>query len=161
MRWGFGGRVLAPGVLLGASLASVGCAPNTAALTPPVMYAPTHTAGIMFVVVRPRPNPTTKYPLHREPGSSLTASPSSEYILICDARPVDGMHCDLASEAALSRYSYTAGEAKASAPIDEGVGTLGEWAAPSAAASASAAPPAAPPSPSVAPPSPPPTGGLK
>lgn len=91
----------------------------------PVTVVPTRTPGVTFVVVRPVVQ--GQGDKHRvQPRDNKQVDPNSQYILLCDARPADGMRCSVPTEAALARYSYTPMTGNADAPIDEGVGTLSD-----------------------------------
>ena len=76
----------------------------------------------MFVVVHP------KFPENAQ-GITLSngdrVAPGSDYLLICDGRPTSGMRCEVATEAAMQRMSFTPKTGNASSPVDEGVCVLG------------------------------------
>jgi hypothetical protein len=124
-----------------------------------VTYEWTRTPGVVFVVVHPVKEERKLYPSMTDPGTGSIVDPRAEYVLLCDARRADGMHCELASEAGVRRYSYTP-KTVASAPVIElpvgsipgNVERVEERAAPEpAAAQAPPAPPAPPPPPPPAP----------
>jgi hypothetical protein len=126
----------------------------------PVTLVPTRTPGVTFVVVRPVVAGTGDK-RRVQPRDNAQVDPNSEYILMCDARPADGMRCSVPTEAALARYSYAPMTGNADAPIDEGVGTLADVSthvtkegeedkAAEAPASESASPPPPPPPPPAA-----------
>jgi hypothetical protein len=112
--------------LLGA-LALIGCTQQQ--LVEPVTVVATRTPGVSFVVVRPNINQGHEKTTRVQPGDNAAVNGSSWYVLLCDARPADGMHCFVPTEAALSRYSYTPTSGIAAAPIDQGVGTLSDFSA--------------------------------
>src|SRR5262245_6667750 len=88
----------------------------------PVTVVPTHTPGMAFVLVRPLIPNSDKHRV--QPRDNKQVDPNSEYILLCDARPVDGIRCSVPTEAALARYSYAPLTGNASKPIDEGIAAL-------------------------------------
>lgn len=106
------------------ALALAGCATETVVVREPVTVVPTRTPGVAFVIVRPAAGPGSSLPERRQPGDDDEVNPSSDYILLCDARPVEGMYCGMPSEAALRRFSYTATPGKAAAPVGDAIGTL-------------------------------------
>ena len=109
--------------LLVACAMGVGC--NHVVQVAPVTVVPTRTAGVAFVVVRP----TAKVGegKHRiQPSDGKPIDATSQYILLCDARGVDGMRCAIPTEAAIARFSYTPRSGRAAVPVDEGVGTLAD-----------------------------------
>jgi hypothetical protein len=139
-----------------------------------VQYVPTRTAGVMFVVVRPSTSSTKRYAEVQEPGDGVTVNPDSNYLLICDARRPDGMHCEMATEVALRKFSATPPAGAGAPTIDEGIGTVPDISiehktTPQGNESAGPAPPPPPPPPAppapVAPaataPAPTPPGGKK
>jgi hypothetical protein len=103
------------GALSGCGAAMVGA---------PVHYIATRTAGVMFVVVHPDTPATKHYVELKQPGDDAKVHPDSEYLLICDGRKAEGMHCDMATEATLSRFSATPAPTGSVPVIDEGVGTV-------------------------------------
>jgi len=107
------------------ALALVGCTQQQ--LVEPVTVVATRTPGVSFVVVRPTVSPGHQNTSRVQPGDNAAVNGASWYVLLCDARPADGMHCFVPTEAALSRYSYTPTAGVASAPIDQGVGTLADF----------------------------------
>jgi hypothetical protein len=104
-------------------LIALGCA--QARLFEPVTVVTTRTPGVSFVVVRPLVQ-QGRGTARQQPGDGKQVDANSWYILMCDARPADGMHCVVPTEASLARYSYTPITGNAAAPIDEGVGTLAD-----------------------------------
>jgi hypothetical protein len=110
--------------LVGA-LALIGCTQQQ--LVEPVTVVATRTPGVSFVVVRPTVTPGHQNTSRVQPGDNAAVNGASWYVLLCDARPADGMHCFLPTEAALSRYSYTPTSGVAPAAIDQGVGTLADF----------------------------------
>jgi len=136
----------------------MGCAPTD--LVAPVTVVATRTPGVSFVIVRPKSTVGHHTASRLQPGDNSKVNNASWYMLMCDARPVDGMHCSIPTEAALARYSYTPATGVAAAPIDQGVGTLSDFSthlsrdkddaepvapAPAPATVPTVAPPAAPP----------------
>jgi hypothetical protein len=117
-------------LLLALSVAPVGCALSVGSTgcsetkyVAPVTVVPTHTPGVAFVVVRP--NLTASHSSRTQPGDGKPIAPNTQYLLLCDGRPVDGMYCGIPTEAAVTRYSYAPRTGNAQAPVDEGIGTLG------------------------------------
>jgi hypothetical protein len=102
------------------------CQVNTK-LVEPVTVVATRTPGVSFVVVRPWADQAHAGATRMQPGDGSKVNASSWYVLLCDARPADGMHCAVPTEAALARYSYTPNVGTATAPIDQGVGTLADF----------------------------------
>ncbi len=107
------------------ALALIGCTQQQ--LVEPVTVVATRTPGVSFVVVRPNINQGHQKTSRVQPGDNAAVNGSSWYVMLCDARPADGMHCFVPTEAALSRYSYTPTSGIAAAPIDQGVGTLSDF----------------------------------
>ncbi len=103
--------------LSGVAVLGVGCVPR--ATVGRVEIVPTHTPGLAFVVVRPSVV-RRRDALPAQGGVER----SSEYILLCDGRPVDGMHCAIASEVAQQRLSYHPTNVAADAPVNHPVGSL-------------------------------------
>jgi hypothetical protein len=101
---------------------AAGCAPAT--ITPHVEYVWTSTPGVVFVIVQPSKQAMKSYPVQNDVGSATPVDPRAWYLLVCDARKSDGMHCDIASEASIKRYSYTPSTVASGPSLDDGVGTL-------------------------------------
>ncbi len=129
----------------------LGACEGSVRMVEPVTVVATRTPGVSFVVVRPTADRMHAGATRTQPGDNSKVNGSSWYVLLCDARPVDGMHCAVPTEAALARYSYTPNVGNAAAPIDQGVGTLADFSThisrdkdaeeePAAAAPAAAAP---------------------
>lgn len=105
---------LALGVSLG------GCAETKPMV--PVTVIPTRTPGVAFVIVRPEVSGA--HGRRTQPGDGKPIAPSSQYLLLCDARPAEGMNCSIPTESAVARYSYAPRTGPAAAPLDDGIGTL-------------------------------------
>jgi hypothetical protein len=103
-------------LLLSAACSAVlaGCGPQVN--SPLVTYVPTHTPGLKYVVV--------SHPgMHDEYGSHNRFSKTSQYILLCDGRPVDGMHCAIPPEVG-QHESAGPTVLRAREPVPEMVGAL-------------------------------------
>ncbi len=154
-------------ILLPTLLVTAACAPPAFIGRKPVTIVATRTPGVAMVIVRPQVSKTS-----RSDGVDRTA----EYVLLCDGRPADGMHCDVMPEVGSDRRSRGVVPTAAASPVDEGVGTLTDFSvrysgdeavahgAPASGPGASPpgdAPPPAPPEPNTyaPPPPPPPPGG--
>ncbi|HEY1691628.1 MAG TPA: hypothetical protein VGG39_05685 [Polyangiaceae bacterium] len=132
--------------------------------TPHVGYVWTHTPGVAYVVVQPSITERKPYPAAQDPGSGNVVDPRSWYLLLCDARRPDGMHCDVTYEAAVRRFSYTPAVASAAPPMEDDVGVLADVQSVVHAQTATAAsgpPMMPPPVPSIVIPPPSPNGGKK
>jgi len=135
---------------LGLPLTGCGAAVQVAS----VDYVWTRTPGVVFVVVHPVKLVAKRYPSQVD-GSGKEVDARSEYVLLCDARKSDGMHCDVATEAGTRRFSYTPNTAASAPAIDLPVGSIGdsyrfeehERMVPAAAPPASSSPPPPPPPP--------------
>jgi hypothetical protein len=107
-------------VLVAAWIAA--CVPPPQAPAPvekpnPVTYVATDVAGVMFVIVHPLFTTVPIATLTEPSGGKV--NPDSDYVLICDGRGVDGMRCEVATEAALARYSFNPMTGRATAPIGD------------------------------------------
>lgn len=120
----------------------------------PVTYVWTRTPGVVFVVVHPeKPHDHLVATLD---ASGKPVDSRADYLLLCDGRKGDGMHCDLATEQAVKRYSYAPAAGAAGATIEEPIGSI-PTEADILERQVHPAPEAAPPPPlPVAPPPPPP-----
>jgi hypothetical protein len=107
---------------IGSFAFALGCVPVV--YRDPVTVVPTRTPGVAYVIVHPNMDqqPATS---PTQPGDGSRVQGNSDYVLLCDARPPDGMRCSVVVEAAFDRYSYTPANGVAAAPVREGVGTLG------------------------------------
>ena len=110
-------------LLAAVGLGALGCVPPEQQVGyRPIELIPTRTPGVAFVVVSPR---MPKQPSGiSQPGDGSAVSAASQYVMLCDARPVEGMQCSLIQEASTDRFSYTPATGNAPAPVSEGVGTL-------------------------------------
>jgi hypothetical protein len=99
--------------LLGVGLLALGCGPD--ATKPAVTYVPTHTPGLKYVVV-------SHSGLADDFGSRGNFSRSSDYLLLCDGRPAEGMHCAIPPEVGMR--ASLGPTAAAPAPVPEMVGAL-------------------------------------
>ena len=104
---------------------AMGVACTRVAPMAPVTVVHTRTPGVAFVVVRPTAK-SMEATKRVQPHDGKPIDPTSQYILLCDARPVDGMRCSIPTEASIARYSYTPRSSNAAVPVDEGVGTLAD-----------------------------------
>src|SRR5687767_1921251 len=95
------------------ALASVGCG-AAVQQRQPVTVVPTYTPGVAMVIVRPTISKSS---------DSRAVDRAAEYVLICDARGADGMHCDIAPEVARDRLSRGVMPPGPAPGVDEGVGT--------------------------------------
>jgi hypothetical protein len=118
--------------VLGA-LALGGCVPQV--IFPPVTYVPTHTPGLKYVIVR-HSALTDPY------GSEGTFSKSSDYVLLCDGRGIDGMHCSIPPEVGL-HVSVGPNLPQAPTPVPTLIGALGGLAVESAPTESTSTAPAA------------------
>lgn len=149
-----------PWILAAAALGLPLIACGGALESPRISYVWTRTPGVAYVVVHPTALERKQYPAALDIGSNNVVDPRSEYVLLCDARRTDGMHCDVAYEAAVRRFSYTPAAASAAPAMEENVGTLVDLNIVHTAPSAAPPPPPPPPAPVVVPP-PPPAGGKR
>ena len=140
----------------------VGCGAAVPAAAP-VDYVWTRTPGVVFVIVRPAPLTGKRYPVTPDQGSGQPVDPHAEYVLACDARSPEGMRCEVASEAALRRYSYTPNPVTSAPAMDQNVGELVDEAGheKSEKSEAQGPGPAAPPGPQPVTPPTRPAGGKK
>jgi hypothetical protein len=130
---------------------------------PAVEYVWTRTPGVVFVVVRPSMEVGKTYPVVND-GSGNTVDPRSAYLVMCDARRSDGMHCDLATEASIKRLSYTPSTAASAPALDVPVGSIVDFTEKHTydTTATASTPPQAPPPPPPPPQAPaPPTGAKK
>ena len=109
-------------VLVGAA---AGCVPKPAVkgFVGGVTYVPTTTPGVMFVIVDPHvlsPERYRELRTREQPGGGVVG-PNSQYILLCDGRAVDGMRCQVASEASLARWSFVPHNVQAPVPVSANV----------------------------------------
>ena len=92
----------------------------------PTTIVPTATPGVAYVIVDPWLGSTGSKKSTFTQGDGLVIdADEAQYILLCDARPVDGMHCELVKEVAKQRESYTATVPRASASVDAAIGSSG------------------------------------
>lgn len=117
-------RLQLASTLLAATTGLLGCVPTQQ--QPAVVLVPTRTAGVAFVIVRPSVRERAGTSQRVQAANGKRIGPNSQYVLLCDGRAADGMHCELPVEAAVERYSYTPRTGRAAAPIDQGVGTLAD-----------------------------------
>ena len=109
--------------LVFSAIALLGCTPPPAQVTPLVpptpriTIVPTHTPGVSFVIVRPSPDKDTP--------TNMYAKLEREYVLLCDGRPADGMHCAVPQEAALARVSEHPRVGAAKSSIELWLGKIG------------------------------------
>ena len=142
---------------LAALAASVGgCATTQGAA---VDYVFTRTPGVVFVVVHPTQLERKQYPTQTD-GPGNTVDPRAEYVLLCDARTGDGMHCEVATEAGARRFSYTPHTTASGPTIELPVGSIPDGIQKVEPAPV-AAPVPPPPPPTPPPPPPPPAPGGK
>jgi hypothetical protein len=148
-----------------AALAATALAPSACAVgaqqagvgASPVTVVSTRTPGVALVVVRP---------FYTKNSTTDAIDRTSQYVLLCDGRPADGMHCGVMPEVGTDRISRGVPPSGAVPVIDEGIGTLSdlqlrysqEGTSSGAVAKDLPTPPAPPatPSPAVAPAAPPP-----
>ncbi|HVU05153.1 MAG TPA: hypothetical protein VHE30_25565 [Polyangiaceae bacterium] len=145
-----------------------GCGPAVVPLNPVTVVA-TRTPGVSMVIVRPVSDRMT------ERGQ---IDRRSEYVLLCDGRGADGMHCAIMPEVGGDRRSRGVVPDQPAPQVDEGLSTLADIQISSTAegsvahgtvvappASSGTPPPASGPPPAAAPPPPPPpaapAGGAK
>jgi hypothetical protein len=121
-----------------------------------VEYVWTRTPGVVFVVVHPTKDEGKTYPVATNAGNDNPVDPRSDYVLLCDARHEDGMHCDVASEAGIRRFSYTQSGVSSAPAIDGNVGTIPDATRTERTTHETETAPAPPPPPASPPPPPPP-----
>jgi hypothetical protein len=109
---------------LSAVVMAMGCRPRVVAVEPPTLV-PTRTPGVMFVIVHPSGSKGRASDL-TQPGDQQGVNPQSSYILLCDGRKGAGMRCEVATEAALRRYSYAPGPSGVAPDVVEGVGAIAD-----------------------------------
>ena len=92
----------------------------------PTTIVPTATPGVAYVIVDPWLGGTAGKQRTFTQGDGLVINAEeAQYILLCDARPIDGMRCELVKEVAKQRESYTAIVPRAAASVDVPVGSSG------------------------------------
>jgi hypothetical protein len=143
------------GVGLLPMLLMTGCVEAVVPLQPVTVVA-TRTPGLAMVIVRPH---------YTRSSASDALDRSSEYVLLCDGRPADGMRCAIMPEVGADRRSRGIMPEQPAVAIDEGIATLsdatirysgegtssGTVLRDSSPAAAASAPSAAPPPPAAAP----------
>jgi hypothetical protein len=110
-------------------------------VAPPVTVVATHTPGLKYVIVR-------HSSLRDDFGSKAAFSKASDYILLCDGRPVDGMHCTIPPEVGL-HASVGPSLPQAPTPVPSLIGELAGITEEHLAAAAPAPAAAAGPAPSI------------
>jgi hypothetical protein len=101
-------------VLAFVAISVTACGPEVVA--PPVTVVATHTPGLKYVIVR-------HSALRDDFGSKAAFSKASDYILLCDGRAVDGMHCIIPPEVGL-HASVGPTLPQAPAPVPSLIGEL-------------------------------------
>ena len=94
----------------------VGCVPGVNPRAP-VRVEPTRTPGVAMVVVRP------EFERSRNTGE---IDRGSEYVLLCDGRPAEGMRCHILPEVGADRRSWAVTPEALGPNIDLGVATLAD-----------------------------------
>jgi hypothetical protein len=111
-----------PWYVVGAlALAGCGVPPPPVVVAPPppkpVTVVETSTPGVAFVIVSPQ--------ITRDVSSWAEHEKlARQYILLCDGRPADGMHCEIPTEAAIARISQHPKVGPAKEPLDIGLGII-------------------------------------
>jgi hypothetical protein len=104
-------------------LSALGCVPTATVPGPKYTIVPTETAGVVFVIVHPKMNKQGVIQGVTQPGDDNKVGNNADYIMLCDGRPVDGMRCEMLTEAAMSRFSYHPLTGNASAAVEEQIGS--------------------------------------
>ena len=109
-------------IMVIAVIGVAGCGAQNIGFRDPIDVVRTRTPGVAFVVVHPEFSTNQRQPqvFTQADGTEVRAD-SADYILVCDARPADGMHCAVAREVAVERTS-AAPQVKRAAVADVGVG---------------------------------------
>ena len=71
---------------------TLGC--NPVIYRDPVTVVPTRTPGVAYVIVHPNMDQQSST-APTQPGDGTRVQGNSDYVLLCDARPPDGMRCSL------------------------------------------------------------------
>jgi hypothetical protein len=115
-------QVVSTCITIGASIVIgvSGCAP--APMAPAITFVGSTTPGLKYVVVHPRGQKSREDRIRYKDGTSI--SRASDYIVLCDARPADGMHCDIPPEIGTNVISKNPTPRPPGYETDLGVGTL-------------------------------------
>lgn len=109
-----------PSTIVSLGLLALGCVPTMPG--PKFTVVPTKTPGVVFVIVHPKmAKQDAAIPGVTQPGNDKKVGSDADYIMLCDGRPVDGMHCDMLTEAALARFTYHPAQGNAPTAVDEDI----------------------------------------
>ena len=95
-----------------------GCGARAVGSAQPVTVVATRTPGVAMVIVRPS---------FTKDSSRGGVDRQAQYVLLCDGRAPDGMHCETVSEVSRDRRSRGVMPDRPAPIVDEGVGTLSDF----------------------------------